>query len=195
MINNLEFSVADYYDVDGIMAIEEKYFSSNGIAYTKEDIIKWMAYNPEMVYVVRDEEKQVKGFTIIVPLTKIGYDKYRNGLVKDLDKLELSDIVSSMESEYYYFADVACDNKNKVASMVLFNNILPILLEKAKYIVTTPVTKEGRNKAVRLYAKNASGDASIELDEPCYIDVEEARKEARHIIEVTTNFLNKGKKR
>ena len=195
-INDLTCSVAEDYDIDGIMAIEENFFKEKEISYKREDIIKWMNFNRNMFYVVRDTNNQVVAFTILVPITEDCYCKFKQGKNNDLDKLQLGDIVPYMESDYYYFADVACLNKDANASMIIFRTVLPFLIENTKYIVTTPVTKEGQIKASKLCAKNTFGESSLELGVPCYIKVEEAIETAKRMIAITDKFIerSKGKK-
>lgn len=185
--NGYVFDLAKEEDIKGIMEIELKYFES--LAYKEEDIIKWMQHNNEMFYVVKDAENKVIAFTIIAPITKNCYNKFKNGIVKDMNEFNLSDIETTMESDYYYFADVVSDKKNSIAAMIIFKHILPILWEKPKYIVTTPVTNSGKNKALKLKAKNLNGNSNLELEEPCYINVKEATETAMEMVETIKKVL------
>ena len=178
--NGYVFDLATVEDIKGIMELELKYF--NTLAYKEEDIIKWLKHNREMFYVVKDNTNKVVAFTIIVPITKNCYNKFKSGIVTDMNEFALSDIETTMESDYYYFADVVSDNKNTIASMIIFKHILPILWEKPKYIVTTPITNNGKNKALKLRAKNINGDSILELNNPCYINVEEATEVAKSMV-------------
>jgi len=195
VINNkdLYFDLANEYDIEGIMEIEENFFQS-GVAYKKEDIIKWMNYNPNMFYVVRDSEGRVKAFTIIAPITEECYKKFKSGIITDMNEFELSDIMITLQSDYYYFADVASKQKDAIAAMILFNNILPIIWENTHYVVTTPITDAGRNKARKLGAKNSNGEELLTLNVPCYIEVASSKEKAQRLIEQAKKILARQKK-
>ena len=186
--NGYVFDLAKEEDISGIMELELKYFES--LSYREEDIRKWLYHNPNMIYVVRDNNKVI-AFTIIAPITDKCYDKFKNGIVTDMNEFELSDIEVTMDSDYYYFADVVSDNKNPIASMIMFKHILPIFWEKAKYIVTTPITNGGKNKAVKLKAKDIHGENNLELYKPCYVDVVEATETAKKMVKKIEKVLNR----
>lgn len=187
--NGYVFDLATVEDIKGIMELELKYF--NTLAYKEEDIRKWLKHNREMFYVVKDNTNKVVAFTIIVPITKNCYNKFKSGIVTDMNEFALSDIETTMESDYYYFADVVSDNKNTIASMIIFKHILPILWEKPKYIVTTPITNNGKNKALKLRAKNINGESILELNNPCYINVEEATEVAKSMVSTIKKVLER----
>lgn len=187
--NGYIFDLAKEEDIKGIMELELKYF--NTLAYKEEDIRKWLKHNRKMFYVVKDNTNKVVAFTIIVPITENCYNKFKNGLVTDMNEFYLSDIKTTMESDYYYFADVVSDNKNPIAAMIMFKHILPILWEKPKYIVTTPLTNSGKNKASKLKATNIDGDSILELNKPCYINVEEATDTAKDMVNTIKKVLEK----
>lgn len=190
--NGCYFDVANENDILGIMEIEDKYFGK--LAYKEEDIRKWMQCNSNMIYVVRNNEDKVIAFTIIAPITYECYEKFRNGFITDMNQFELTDICTTLQSDYYYFADVVSDNKNPIASMIIFKNILPILWTNAKYIVTTPVTDNGRNKAAKLGAKNIDGEVNLTLNESCYIDVSSAKIIAEKMVSIMDKALKRTKK-
>ena len=188
--NGYCFDVAREEDILGIIGLESKYFSEK-IAYKEEDIRRWLNHNRNMIYVVRDTENRVKAFTIIVPISFNAYNKFKDGKLTDMDKIDLEDIGTSIKSDYYYFADVVSDDKNPLSSMIIFRNILPILINNAKYIVTTPVTNEGRNKAKKLGAININNGDDLSLNEPCYIDVASAEVIANKMITVIDKAMNR----
>lgn len=190
---NLYFDIANESDIPGIMTIEKSFFAT-GVAYTEKDIRKWMKHNPNMFYVIRDNIGQVKAFTIMAPITEECYNKFKNGLVTDMNQFELSDIEITLQSDYYYFADVASLEKDTIASMLLFKNILPIMWEHTHYIVTTPITEEGKNKSRRLGAKNINGEDYLELNKPCYIEVATCKNIAQKYIGTIEKILSRRKK-
>ena len=192
-ISNLYFDIAKESDIPEIMTIEETFFAT-GVSYTEENIRKWMNYNPNMFYVIRNNIGQVKAFTIIAPITEECYNKFKNGSISDMNQFELSDIEVTLQSDYYYFADVAALEKDAIASMLLFKNILPIMWEHTHYIVTTPITEEGKNKAKRLGAKNITGENYLELNKPCYIEVATCKSIAQKYIGTIEKILSRRKK-
>ena len=194
-INNQElyFGLAKEVDIPQIMALEEKFFSS-GVAYLEDDVRKWMTYNPNMFYVVKDDLGCIRAFTIMAPITKECYMKFRNGIVTDMNEFELSDLLVSLQSDYYYFADVVSDKKDAIAAMILFNNILPIIWNNTHYVVTTPITDAGRNKARKLGAKNNLGGYELSLNKPCYVEVPESRERAENLIRQANKILARKKK-
>ena len=187
--NGYVFDLAKEEDIKGIMELELKYFDT--LAYKEEDIRKWMKHNNEMFYVVKDNENKVIAFTIIAPITENCYNKFKCGIFTDMNEFELNDITDTMESDYYYFADVVSDKKNALAAMIIFKHILPILWEKPKYIVATPVSNSGKNKALKLKAKNLNGDSILDLGKPCYINVGEAAETAKSMVDTIKRVLEK----
>jgi len=190
---DLYFDIANESDIPGIMNIENSFFGKE-IAYREEEIRKWMRHNQNMIYVIRDSIGQVKAFTIIAPITEECYNKFKNNTISDMNQFELSDIEVTLQSDYYYFADVAAQEKDAIASMLLFKNILPILWENTHYIVITPITEEGKNKSKRLGAKNKNGEDSLNLNEACYIEVETCKNIAEKYIGTIERILKRRKK-
>ena len=188
--NGYCFDLASKEDISGIIELENKYFEED-IVYKEEEIRKWISYNPNMIYVVRDSNNKVIAFTIIAPITEECYNKFRGGLITDMNEFEQSDIMVTLQSDYYYFADVVSDNKNPIASMIMFRNILPILWENTHYIVTTPVTDAGKNKAIKLGAKNTYGESTLKLEEPCYVEVSSSKPIAEKMVSAMNKILKK----
>jgi len=137
-----DFTVATINDVDGIVEIEKKYFES-GIAYTSEFIKKWINYNPNMFYVVKDKNNNIKAFTILVPITQDCFNKLRRNEINDMNQFEESDILQTVQSEFYYFADIATFNKEPLSTVSLLNGIQKHLCANAHYVAATPITDDG----------------------------------------------------
>lgn len=187
--NGYIFDLAKEEDIKGIMELELKYFKE--LSYKEDDIRKWIKRNSSMIYVVRDSNNIIIAFTIIAPITNNCYNKFKSGIVTDMNEFELEDIETTMESDYYYFADVVSDDKNPIASMIMFKHILPIFWEKAKYVVTTPITNNGKNKAIKLKARNINGESTLELNKPCYVDVVESTETAKKMVNTIEKVLKR----
>lgn len=136
------FSIATGEDVKGIIEIEKNFFDK-GVAYTEDFIQDWMNYNPNMFYVVKDNNNVVKAFTILVPVTEQCYQALIKNEITDMNQFQKEHVLNEIQSKYYYFADIAASNKDPFASVSLLNGIQIYLCENAQYVVTTPITNDG----------------------------------------------------
>lgn len=137
-----DFTVATIDDIKGIVDIEAKYFE-NGIAYTSEFIKKWLAYNPNMFYVVKDKNDNIKAFTILVPITENCFNKLKENEINDMNQFDEGDVLQTVQSEFYYFADIATFNKDPLSTVSLLNGIQKHLCANAHYVAATPITNDG----------------------------------------------------
>ena len=166
-----DFKAATIEDIAKMVAIEEEFFE-NGIAYTADFISTWMQYNPNMFYVVKDSDGTVKAFTILVPITEACYEKLKRNEITDMISFKEEDVLNSIQSEYYYFADIASSKKDPLASFSLLKGIQKFLGDNAHYIATTPITDDG----VRISIRFGFGP-QVKKGENCFVEVTENSKE------------------
>lgn len=165
------FKAATFADIDGIVAIEEEFFE-NGVAYTVEFLREWMTYNPNMFFVVKDNNQTIKAFTILAPVTEECYQKLCTNEVTDMISFKKEDVLNSIQSEYYYFADIASAKKDPIASISLLQGIQMHLSENAHYIAATPITDDG----VRI-SKYFGFGPDVEKGRNCFVEVTPEIKE------------------
>lgn len=159
------FEVATIKDIDEIISIEEEFFE-NGVAYTKEFIITWMKHNPNMFFVVKDNNLKIKGFTILAPITEECYQKLKNNEITDMINFKQTDVLNTIQSEYYYFADIASSKKDSLASISLLHGIQKHLSQNAHFIAATPITEDG----VRI-SKYFGFGPTVEKGKNCFKEV------------------------
>ena len=137
-----DFTIATTEDIESIVEIEKKYFEKS-VAYTSEFIRKWIDYNPNMFYVVKDRNNNIKAFTILVPITEVCFNKLSRNEINDMNQFEKSDVLQTAQSEFYYFADIATFNKDPLSTVSLLNGIQKYLCNYAHYVAATPITDDG----------------------------------------------------
>jgi len=129
-------------DISQLIKIENEFFNSS-IAFTEDFLKKWYNHNKKMFYVVTNDKEEILGFTILVPITDKLYNKLKTGQSKDMADFKEEEVLQTIQSEYYYVADIASSNKALRASLILFKGITEFLGSNAHWVLTTPITKEG----------------------------------------------------
>lgn len=147
-------------DIPQMVEIEKQFFK-NGVAFSKEFLENWFKYNPKMFFVVTDNSNKILAFTILVPINADLYNKLKNGIVKDMIDFKKEDVLTSVQSEYYYVADAASSNKNLRASLTLFKGITEFLGQNAHFVLATPITEDGFAICKSFGFKELDSDNSI----------------------------------
>ena len=146
---NYKFVQAESNDINDIAEIESEFFGDYSKAFDKEFLEKWYKYNKEMFYVVKNNDNKVLAFTIMTPINEKLYNKMLTGEINDMYDFSCEDVLKEKESEYYYVADICASKKRNDSgyfSVVtyLMAGIVEYLTKYSHYILTSPVTKEGR---------------------------------------------------
>lgn len=146
--NELRFEKANFEDLGEIANIEGEFFSDYSKVFSKEFLEKWYLYNSDMFYVVKDCNNKVFAFTILTPITNDLYNKILLGMENDMYDFSYSDVLKTMDSDYYYVSDMCVSKKNAgknyfKAVAFLVGGAIKILSEKATYVTTTAITDEG----------------------------------------------------
>lgn len=154
-----KFDSATLKDAKVIADIETEHFE-DGIAYTEEFIRNWMNYNPNMFYVVRDENGGVVAHIILVPVTDLCYDRLRLNEIHDMSEFTIADVLPENNSDFYYTASIAIRkelNKSFGISVALMNGIATFFNEHGKCVITTPITPEGLKITMNMGYKSING--------------------------------------
>lgn len=152
-ILNISPSTKD--DINGILEIEKEHFANYVRVLDRKMIIKWLEYNPDMFFVLKNECNTVVAFMILVPVSRKLYEKLQNGQVSDIYNFEKRQVEKKFRSDYFFVEEVCISKKIQTASYIktfrlLINCFFTALLHgRAKYVTTSPLTKEG----VRLCGK------------------------------------------
>lgn len=146
---NYKLEIATLNDIEALVEIETEHFlGENPIEqpYKKEDFEYWFKKNEKMCYVLKNKEGIVVAYTFFVPVTDLCYDRLRKGEIKDIRQFKEGDILSTMDSKYYYTASVAIRKshiKNFSVMTGMIKCIAKFFNEHGEFVITTPVTKEG----------------------------------------------------
>lgn len=139
------FENASSNDIKAIAEIEHEYFEE-GVAYTEEFIKKWMEYNPNIFWVVKDEVGKVVAHTILVPVTEECYEKLYQNEIHDMIEFRETDVLQDEDSDYYYTASIAVEKEYRSRLTVvntLFVGIISYFSQHGSRIITTPITTDG----------------------------------------------------
>lgn len=164
---NYKFTKARVEDIKQMVEIEQLFFE-NGIAYTEAFIENWMSYNDNMFYVIRNKKEQIKGFTILVPITKECYQLLLNNEIKDMMEFKKEYVLQTIQSEYYYFADVAVNKQDPLAALSILNEIQIFLCRNAHYVATTPITDDGERVCHFFHF-----GPKIEKGQNCFLEIDD----------------------
>lgn len=166
MINSYAFTNAKIKHIEEIANIEKQYFSGYSRAFDITFLTRWYQYNADMFYVVTDTTGEVRAFLILVPVTEALYKKLIRGEISDLFDFSENEVLKNFASEYYYIADICVSKRNQgigylVVASQLIKGFIKLVEPYAKYIVTSPITKDG----VRLCEKIGFEKVSEEVYE------------------------------
>ena len=159
----LKFEKAKETDIPELVAIEKEFFDGYSRIFDEVNMTKWFYHNPDMFYVVKDNNDEIKAFTIITPVTDELYTKLRNGEVTDLFDFKGEEVPTDFNSDFYYIADACVKGKSsnlgfiKIAGTLLIN-IAKILKENAKLVITSPITDASKNLCSHLNFKLISSE-------------------------------------
>lgn len=146
---SLIFQTATEEDFQGMLAIENEFFGTYSRALNEENMTRWFNHNPNMFYVVKNENGHVLAFTILVPVTKELYDKLKKGKVSDLFDFDENEVEKVFKSDYFFIEEVCVSKKGSKgnyfrATRLLFNEFTKIIYENAKFVTTSPITEDGK---------------------------------------------------
>ena len=143
----MKFSQCSWNDLTDIAQIEQEFFSQYEKAFDISFLEKWFLHNPEMFYIIKSDEGKTTAFTILTPISKVLYERLCAGEIFDFFDFSPSDVMTEMESEYYYIADICISQSVKhqhIRTVInLIGGIADILCMYAKYVLACPVTREG----------------------------------------------------
>lgn len=154
LAKDYNFKNATWSDLKEISKIEQEFFGGYSKAFNEEFIKSWYKHNPNMFFVVKNGQDKVVAFSILTPISEKLYDKLVKGEVGDLYDFNKSEVPRTMDSNYYYISDIcitkeATKSRNVIFAL-LFGGSINFLLDKANYIMTLPVTKEGARLCKKL---------------------------------------------
>ena len=189
MKNSYKFRQAEERDLQKMADIEEEYFGGYSRAYDFLFMQKWYLYNRDMFYVVSEEAGTILAFLILTPITENLHKQLLQGKVSDMFDFPLDDVLEQFESEFYYVADICVSKRNEgvrylTVAVALIRGLIELLNKNAKYVTTSPITKDG----VRLCEKIGFEVVSEEIYEDksypiCLLECnEEARKKFERIL-------------
>lgn len=145
---NISFLKAEENDIKEMAKIEKEFFASYDRAFDELTLSKWFSHNPDMFYAVKDDAGELLAFSIMAPITSDLYQRLRAGQVSDMFDFKEEEVLKAFESDYYYIADICVrnfDNESKylrVATLLIIE-MVKIMYQKAKFVMTTPVTDKG----------------------------------------------------
>ena len=170
---NLVFTKATKDDLKDIGAIELEFFKDYEKSFTSEFLEKWFGYNPDMFYVVKKAGLDTVGFIILTPVSEQLHNRIVAGEVFDFFDFPEADVLNSMQSDYFYVADICLSGEKKYsylnAVIVLIGNMFRILADSARFITTCPVTEEGLKICHTLGMRKTAEAIDSESRYPIYL--------------------------
>lgn len=144
---NIRFCRATREDIPGMVRIEEEFFSDYEKAFDQKFFDQWFEHNADMFFVIKNVEEDVLGFVVLTPITEALHNRLIKGEVFDFFDFSKSEVIKTMDSDYYYISDICISRSRAGNYMKAFINIaggmIGILAEKAKYVTACPVTTAG----------------------------------------------------
>lgn len=145
--NELVFAAARLEELPGILAIEREFFSDIDVCYDLAFLQKWYAHNPEMFYVVRYGASAIVAFLIFVPIQETLHNALLRGELCDLLDFPEEQVCRSMDSEWYFMADIAISASGGFpylrAASKLFGGLVRLGGRLANYVTSCPITEAG----------------------------------------------------
>lgn len=144
----MRFSVADPSCIETLETIENEFFSEYNRAYNASFFDKWYKYNPDLIYVVKDDVGQIMAFTILAPISNALYCRVKMGMISDMMDFSEKDVYNVGESDTYFVADICVSKRLSYgvyykAVACLMSGIV-LKLRTCKKILASPITKEGK---------------------------------------------------
>ena len=142
---DIMFTTARKSDLSDMLKIEWANFSKYLHIFNVKSISKWFEHNSDMFYVVVDQNGQVFGYSVLVPMSIELYSQVRQGKYSSLVDFPESGVLRHMESPYYHLEVIAVvPAKNYMpVSGVLIKGVGKILSKYAKYVTASPMTEAG----------------------------------------------------
>lgn len=157
--NSLKFQVAVAEDLIQIAEIEQEFFPGYERAFTEEFLKKWFEHNKDMFYVVKSSAGVVQAFIVLVPVDEQLYDELLQGLKSDLYDFEMEHVLTSLNSEYYYIADICISKKAEKyirTAEKLMVGAAGVIYSHANRVTTSPITPEGNQMCKHLGFKEVA---------------------------------------
>lgn len=146
--------VNSFEEIIEIAKIEEHFFSDYAKKLTPEILLDWYNHNSDMFYVVKDNEGNVKGFTILTPVTEDLYEKIRSGETVELVDFNKEEVPRTLDTDFFFISDVCVlgDNPNgrSFSTASLAGNIAEIFYAKTKErgvegkVLTVAITEDSQ---------------------------------------------------
>lgn len=192
----MKFSQCGWKDLADVAQIEQEFFSQYEKAFDVSFLEKWYLHNPEMFYIIKSDQGKTIAFTILAPISKVLYERLCAGEIYDFFDFSPSDVMTDMESVYYYIADICISQSIKHqhirTAMNLIGGIAGILCQYAQFVLACPITREGARMCKSIGMKQISISAFNGLEYYiCRIEVtDEDRARFKKIIDKMGRSLN-----
>ena len=144
---DIRFCRATREDIPGMVKIEEEFFSNYEKAFDQKFFDQWFEHNANMFFVIKNVEEDVLGFVVLTPITETLHNRLIKGEVFDFFDFSKSEVIRTMDSDYYYVSDI-CVSRSRAGNYMkavinIAGGMIGILAEKAKYVTACPVTTAG----------------------------------------------------
>lgn len=164
--------VEDEKDIIEMAKIEEHFFSDYAKKLTPEILLDWYNHNSDMFYVVKDNEGNVKGFTILTPVTEDLYGKIRSGETVELVDFNKEDVTRTLDTDFFFISDICVVGDNPIersfSAAILAANIAEILFAKTNEreiegkVLTVAITDDSKKLTTKKMSFIPVGEVEID---------------------------------
>lgn len=183
---------ASYEDLVEIAIIESENFYDFDRMLTFEDFKIWFQHNPDIFYVVKDNNNSVLVAVLLVPISKNLHKDIREGKITDLYNFPKKDVMRTFNTRYYHLESVAVTKRIKgltrnISILQAFKGIATLIIENADFVTSLVISSEGEVMAKKFRFVHISNEINDENSYPIYEGV--VTEHERELLR--KNFLNK----